>query len=443
MSTIETGARALGIGLHPHQLQLGAMLDEGVEVTAIQWPRRAGKTTSVWAWLIGYAMENPDTLIASTAQSRIKARARWSEFAGLLRKGSECPHVRESIGSEQFEWSNGSRLWIVPPKPGAFRSDAADVVYVDEPQELHPDASVELEQAVMPMLDTREPGQVILSGTPGFIRAGWFWDALEAGRAGEPGHMASIYAAADFDDVDDEAVWLRIHKGIGTLTTLQKMRARHAGFARKDPQKWAMEYMGIWPGSKDGRALSAEDWEACGLDDFAERPERFALSFDVSPDGSRASLLATWRDDDEVVWWELLAHGDTRTIGREALRLSRKYRVPIAYDAIGANLEVAEALQRARPAPKLMPMTMRDMMTGAAMTDKLVKRRELRHARQPTLDEAAEGVAWRDVGDNGRLFGRRASAGDVSSIVAGSAGIVAFDRMPKRATLRTVTRVAS
>lgn len=444
-SAIEAGAKALGIRLHPHQLELGTLLDEGCEITAIQWPRRAGKTTSVWAWMLGKAITSPGTLIAVTAQTRMKARARWAEVAAPLERAtSGDPHIRYSIGSEQFEWVNGSRLWVVPPKPEAFRSDAADIVYVDEPQELDPDRSDELEQAVMPLLDTREPGQVVLSGTPGFARAGWFWRALQDAAADEPGLRASVYAALEGDDTADHDVWKRVHPGIGTLTTLEKMISRHRGFVRKgDTQKWDMEYMGLWPGSTDRRALPEAGWLAGAQQEFMDRPERFGLAYDVSPDGTKASLVAAWRDSDDRPVVELIAHGTAEQIGRKALEVYRSRKMKPTYDQMGYNLEVAEKLLRARPKPSLNPLTMKDMFTAAATLSKAVKTGELIHFDQPDMNAAAEATAWRNVGDNGQLFGRRASSGDITATVAASEALLAYDRMPAARVVRIQTRLTA
>lgn len=442
-SAIEVGAEAMRIRLHPYQVELGRMLDGGVETNVIQWPRRMGKTTSVWCWMIGKAIETPGFLVITTAQTRDKARLRWLDAAALLRKGPHCPNIRESNGSERFTWSNDSQLWIVAPKPEAFRSEAADVVYVDEPQELDPEESNDLEQGIMPLLDTRAEGQVILSGTPGDVRAGWFWDSLRHGEASTPGFAMSLHAAAEEDDVNDEAVWQRVHLGIGALTTLDKMRSRHAKMSER---QWSMEYMGIWPGSSDNRAISEAHWTAAAVEDDEDWPQiplRFGLCYDVSPDGSTAALVAAWRDEDGVAYGELLEYGDTHTIGRESLRIGRKFKAAIGYDQIGANLEVAEALSRARPKPKATPLGMRDMMAGAAVLSKLIKTGGFKHRCQPDLDAAAEGVAWRAVGDSGRLFGRRASAGDVTPIVALSGALLLFDRLPVAQETRIVTRVSA
>ncbi|WP_026874286.1 hypothetical protein [Jiangella gansuensis] len=454
---MEAGAKLLGVELHDHQLELGELLDAGHETTAIQWPRRAGKTTSIWAWLLGRCATEDDTLILTTAQSGFKARDRFMSIMRMLdrAKAPGRPRVYQGAGHEAFEFANHSRLWVVAPKADTALGDAANVIYVDEAQALAPDASLDFEQAAMPLLDTVEDGQVVLSGTPGKVRAGWYWNALQTGlgeRTGvvvgsyAPGHAVSVYAAQPGDKWDDERVWRRIHPGIGRLTTIEKIRARHTKFA-KEPLRFAMEYLGVWPGTDQRRAIDADEWAAAG-DDFAEKPDRFGLAYDVDPLGVQASLVAAWRDDDGLAHIELLMHGEPRQIGKEALRVAREHRVPIGYDNLGQNLDVAEGLNRAKPKPKMMPLALRDIVAAQSglMAELRITEKHpavtLQHPDQPVLNAAVESAAWRTVGDSGQLFGRRVSTGDITAIVAAANALLVFDRMPKRTSIRIVTRAS-
>jgi hypothetical protein len=451
---VTAGAKLLGVEMHPHQHELGTLLDQGEEENAIQWPRRAGKTTDVWAWLLGRCAIEDGTQIVTTAQSGIKARDRFMSIARMLEsvRAPHSPFIYRGAGHESFDFANGSRLWVTPPKAGSALGDAADVIYVDEAQALDPAESLDFEQAVLPLMDTRPGAQTVLSGTPGKVRAGWYWNELQTGLAGRtgivkgclvPGHAVSVYAAQPGDDWSDERVWRRVHPGIGTLTTIEKIRARYEKFKAADELlRFAMEYLGVWPGTDDTRAIDADDW-AAGSGDFAEKPDRFGLAYDVDPLGVHASLVAAWRDAAGFPHLELLLHADPRLIGREALRVSRAHRVPIGYDDLGQNLDVAEGLNRARPKPKLQPLKLRDIVTAQSALIGHLRERELRHPDQPVLNAAAEAAAWRTVGDSGQLFGRRVSTGDITPIVAGANALLVFDRMPKRASVRIVTRKAS
>lgn len=436
MTTIETGAKMLRMDLHPHQIALGDMLDARIETTAICWPRRAGKTTSTWAWMLGRCETVPDQQWITTAQKGTKARDRFMAVARTLERfypqDDGGPRIFRGAGHEALEWKNGSRLSVVAPKGEAFRGDGANV-YVDEPQELAPAVSEDLRQGALPLLDTLEDGQIILSGTPGKIRAGWFWDALEAGRRGAPGYALSEYAAPEHADPEDEEVWKATHPGIGTLTTLEKMRARREGMSL---HQWTMEYLGWWPPDLSTTALDLEAWARSEVPVVA-RPDRPGLAFDVAPDGSSAALMAGWRDEG-VAYLGVLDHRHgTSWLPRAAADVASRLRVPVRYDAIGANHGVAAELGRMRGVT-LVSSTVRDAMGAAQRLASDIAEGRLRHFGQSSLTAAAEGAAWRQT-EGGRLFARKASAQDVCPLVAGSLALWQFDQTPARQPVRIVT----
>src|SRR5699024_2291568 len=102
-----------------------------------------------------------------------------------------------SNGDESIEFDNGSRIWVVPPESGAFRGEAADAMLFDEAGELTLQRSEDLLAGALPLMDTRPRGQVIITGTPGLIRAGLLWSTLERGRTREPGVGILDYSARD------------------------------------------------------------------------------------------------------------------------------------------------------------------------------------------------------------------------------------------------------
>ncbi|WP_176986536.1 hypothetical protein [Jiangella alba] len=445
---MERGAKRLGFtgrsALKAHQLEWDEILEDAHETTAMSEPRRTGKTTALWCRWIGLCEERDDFMILTSAQSGIMARRRFLGMARLLERhhphADGGPKINKSVGHESFEWANGSMLWVVPPKDKSVRGDAADVAFLDEQQELDAEVSYDLRGGIMPLFDTRDDGRVVLAGTPGKVRAGWFWDSLEAGRNGKPGHTLIEDAAQRGQDVDNEALWPLWHPGLRNgLTTLDKLRARRAGM---DKATWAREYCGQWPGTDDKRALSEEKWTASGLDIPVAKPERFSIAFDVEIDSSSAALVAAWRDDDGVAYVELLEHGSPADVGREALRVSLKYRIPVHHDSIGANLKVAEGLERARPKPKVSPLIVKDMHVAASTLVEALDDGKLRHFKQPGLDNAAEAAAWRNL-EGGQLFARRASKGPVAPVVAASEALLAFDRLPVIRKSRIIARRAA
>src|SRR5690606_9278829 len=153
--------------------------------------------------------------------------------------------IRWANGSEALEFSNGSMLWVVPPRSDAFRSEAADTMLFDEAGELDPAQPEDLLEGALPLLDTRPQGQAIIARPPARSRAGLLWSTLQEARTGEDPTTGIVdYSIRDDESsvllgedglplLDeqgrpqlDEAVVRRVHPGIGTLTTWAKMQAR-------------------------------------------------------------------------------------------------------------------------------------------------------------------------------------------------------------------------
>jgi len=102
--------------------------------------------------------------------------------------------------------------------------------------------------------------------------------------------------------------------------------------------------------------------------------------------------------------------------------------VALRYDAIGANHGVAAEIDRLRGV-RLVSGGLKDAMGAAQRVASDLAEDRLRHFGQSSLTAAAEGAAWRQT-EGGRLFARKASAQDVSPLVAASLALWEFDAAP-------------
>ncbi|MCZ9883713.1 terminase large subunit domain-containing protein [Arthrobacter sp. B2a2-09] len=421
------GAEMLGWTLHPHQLELAKLLDERHETTAVCWPRRAGKTTILWAWILGMCDLNEDFEVVVTAQSGQKSRERYLSAARRLDRyypeDKGGPRILRGAGDLSMYFPNGSRLHSISPDPDNFRGDAASVILIDEFQAIDPEKSEDIRQGAAPLLDTVEDGMFLLCGTPGRQRAGWYWNALEAGRQGLAGHAISEYAAAEHEDIENESVWLATHPGIGTLTTIDKMRARRASLTT--PQ-WSMEYMGQWPPDMVTRALPAPLWEATAVDPQPIPDGNWTLGFDCAIDGISASLTASWIDEEGHAFMQVMEHrAGTNWVAKEIQKaVTANPRLDVVYDPIGFNVQVAQSYGRLPRAntSRLKALTLKEVGAGAAFISQALADGTLRHANSASLDQSAEAVVWRWNNET-RLFGRKASNSDISALCAGSAAL--------------------
>ena len=449
-----TGCQMLGFTPTPQQWKIASALNAWDSErerplntsVAVCVPRRAGKTTALLALAVGRCAVRPGYTVLFTAQSGTKASARFLEMARTLERTMPDVDARgfrimRGAGNQNLTFQNGSLFQVLPPKPDAFRGDSGDLLVLDEAQEHTADVSAELLGAILPTMDTRPGAQLVVAGTAGSRRSGIFWDALEEGRKKATRSGIIEFAAPDSttdEDAENPDLWLASHPGIGTLTDLETIQVRFEKLPR--PQFMA-EYLGIWAQDYSQSAIDQDAWAGCSTD-FDKKPEHFALAFDVSVDGSVACIAAAWRDDTNA-YVEIVEHKlGTDWLVPRINELARKYRTTIGHDTVGAALVEAEALHKLRPRPKVAPLAYKDLSPGCATFMKEINSGTLRHFDQPSLNEAAAKVVKRPLGENGWAWGRRASGGDITPLVAATMALRTFDNMktPSKMVIITSTK---
>jgi hypothetical protein len=454
-----TGLIGRRLELKPHQLLVPEVLDEGYEFTGILMPRRSTKTTSVVAWMLGRCMTREDYLacliFATTAK---KARLRFAQdIAPMLRRvyPQEVPgkrgwfrvgdgltyHVTLTAGMERVEFSNGSVFAIVAPTGDDLRSEAWDLIVVDEAGEAEPEKGEDLMSAALPTMDTRVGAQMVVMGTAGRYRKGnLLWDQLEEGRAGVGGILE--YAGPDLLTAEDVEDWGKVsailevsHPGIASgLTTLATLESRYRKMKR---DLFLGEYVSIFGDTGGGGSvISPSKWKEAEVPfvmSYPQPPERFALAIGVTPALTFGAIVAVWRDTKGIAHVLVLRHGPgIRWMADEAAELARKYRLPIVHDNFGSVLVVVEELHQRNPRPRFDPQTTRDTTTAAAKLVEAVETGRLAHYAQDALTDAALSARKRTIGPKAWAFGRRDIEDDISALEAASLALRAYDETPDR-----------
>jgi hypothetical protein len=440
--------------LQPQQLVVADVLnatgEDGLALTStvvICIPRRASKTTSIWATILGRCASREEYQVAFTAQSGTKARDRFMKdlVAPLERrfaKGDGGFRINRSKGGEHIQFDNGSRIDVLPPIPDNFRGDGYDVVVIDEAQTQGPEETAELKAAILPTFDTRPGAQLIIAGTAGKHRSGMLWQSLEDGRHGRASTGIVEYAAGDTlteEEQADPEVWMRSHPGIGTLTTVEAVARNHEAMKSK-PDTFAAEYLGVWPIGGGGRFLSVDKWTASAIaGELPVPPAHFAFGFATHPDQLSAAIVAAWRDGAGNAHLLLIDHQpNVRWLVPRVIALGKKYpKAKFAHDTFGVVVAEVESLQRAKPRPRLAPQSMQDVKTSAAVIVKELNDGHLRHYGQEEMDAAARLAVKRKIG-NGWGLGRGMSEDDITPLEAASYALHIIDGEKKREPFKPI-----
>lgn len=402
----------------PQQLLVVDALAAGEARNAVLLPRRSSKSTTLIALALGRAEAREDYRVAVLTLTTGKAgRSRFQkDVVPALERSTDREQVKivRAAGQERVEFreSGGIVAWLSTMDD--LRGEAFDLIILDEAGEPDPQKVEDTLAAAMPTLDTRPDAQIVVAGTAGKYRSGnLLWDWLVLGRDGRAGIVE--YAMPDTIQDEDVETWeqvepliLAAHPGIGTLTTLDRVRGNFETLPRL---VFMAEYGGLF--GDEGGTTSLFDplkWARTGVDGaLPAPPDRFSLAFAPHPDQTCVSIVAAWRDDEGRAVPLLL--DDLPGIDKAVpilARLARTYRVPIVYDA-GSQVAqlIVEKLNRVTPRPKFEPYTYADVKRAASLIVDEVDRENVVHYRDQTvLNEAVHRTVKRKSGDRGWLLGR-------------------------------------
>lgn len=455
------GAKALGLigrrkTLHPQQLLVADMLNAGHKFNGLIMPRRSTKTTSILAWLIGRALSHEDEMLAyGVMTTQKKARDRYmKDVVPILEKTHPVKATRPfklltANGFERIVFENGSVLVITGPNPDDYRSEAFDVIVLDEGGELEAERGADVLGAALPTMDTRPGAMLVASGTAGeFAKGNVLYDRLVPGRRGDPRYGILEYAAPEATtdleleawEPDDEHPEARVrelveltHPGVASgLTTMADVRDNYEALGA---EKFGREYLGIWgAGAAGGGLIDLTRWAESALDDpLPEPPGHFALAMAVHPDQRCASIVAAWREEGIAYIGVLDARSGVSWVSDAAMQFSARYRVPIVIDSGGSGSVELEYMQRQRPRPKLAPQSWRDVRIAHGGFVKALNRGHVRHYDQEELNDAARLVVKRKAGgSDGWAFGRRDATDDITALEAAALALNYYDAVPEK-----------
>ena len=121
--------------------------------------------------------------------------------------------LRRSAGTERITLPGRSYLKAFPPKAGALRSNALDLVIVDEAQEHGVLLGAQLDLTISPVFSTWPRRQLVLVATAGTDSSDYLLRYLENARKTLPGYCVVEFGIHDGEDVDDETLWPLRHPG--------------------------------------------------------------------------------------------------------------------------------------------------------------------------------------------------------------------------------------
>ena len=434
---------AADYGLVPDPWQR-LVLDDWLSVTGERWssltcglacPRQNGKNGIVEVREL-FGMVGRGEKILHTAhevKTARKAFKRLQHFFGRSVKdpAARFPELNDLVdelrnvnGQEAIFLSNGGSVEIVARSKNSGRGFTADVLVMDEAQEM----SDEDLEALMPTTSAAPLGnpQWIFTGTPpgpkvnGEVFTRTRTNALteSAGRicwhewsACDPEDVAGL-------DLDDRDVWERTNPALGYRLQIDVVEGERAQFS---DEGFARERLGVWepPNRHGDEVIDKVAWRASEdpLSSFTGPP---VFAVDLTPDRSmerRASIAVAGRRPDGLLHVEIAENrpGTAWVLDRLA-ELQQRWGGRFVADSTGpAGSIIPDAAMRG---VVIEPMSARDHAHACGFFYDLVMEGRMRHRPEPLLDRALEGAIRRSAGDGAWTWSRKSSAVDISPIVA-------------------------
>jgi phage FluMu gp28-like protein len=199
------------------------------EFLAARWCRQSGKSWTISALLLNYALNHPDSYIAVVGPSWRQTKLNIRRISYFLRK---LPN-QEGINAQKtkISFSNGSVIEAFPNNPDTIRGPTLNVVWWDETNFTANDG--DLYDAILFTLGTTD-GKLVCTSTP------WNTDSL----------FWRMCNHKDFGDFARHHVtWERAQEPHGPLCKgiLEKIKRQFG----EDPMRWRREMEAEWAEDED------------------------------------------------------------------------------------------------------------------------------------------------------------------------------------------------
>jgi hypothetical protein len=266
--------------------------------------RQSGKSTlmRIVALFMAYTR---GAMVLGAAQSLDLAVESWRSAVALAEGdpelAAEIASIRRVNGGESLNLRNGGRYRVTAASRSAGRGLSVDVLALDELREMR---TWEPWSALSATTLARPNAITMCFSNAGDASSVVLNDLRARALGGAEGVGLLEWSAPDNADLDDPAAWAQAVPALGYTVTAAAIRG---ALAADPPPIFRTEILCRQVSSLEG-AVPADAWNAClDVEQTLEGVrDRVCLGLDVSPDLSRAALVAAGLDSDGRVLVEVV-----------------------------------------------------------------------------------------------------------------------------------------
>lgn len=423
-------SRALGAPLMPWQELVAKVATERhpdapdeyrYRTVVVTVPRQAGKTTLLRAISAHRALTGHRRRVFSTAQDGKTARRRWRDLVDVAEVSPlrSAVTVRQSQGSEELRFPNGSSIAPFAPTPTNLHGETPHLVMIDEAWAFDETDGAALMAAVSPAQITLADRQLWIVSTAGTAESGFLNDLVERGRdaVDDPTSRLAYFEwsadpeAAEADPYSAET--MSFHPALGHTQQLSDLMEQ----ARVESKgNWFRGYLNLLTGSTN-TIVDLAAYDALGRPDLEVPPlADLTIAYAAARDRSAATIAAGWSHG-ETVFTAVLRTGPGAGWLTDAVEhLAKTGAARIAADGAGATRAVTEDLQQR--GVEVEVLTSSEWATACESWLGNVEDGHLEHDAHEQTRAAIEVAVLRPLG-GARALSEAASTGNIDAVKAG------------------------
>jgi hypothetical protein len=320
-----------------------------------------------------------------------------SYFENFDDLGKKVRRIREANGEQGIEMMNGQRLKFMARSKGGGRGFSADVLLLDECQEL----ADQTWAAILPTTSARENPQIWIAGTPPSPNDNGevFTRFRKAAVEGKDKRLAwQEWSVSGSVDLDDHKLWRQTNPAIGKRITIDHIQDERNSM---DDSTFARERLGMWASDEQLAVVPAAVWAARAIDEVPDLPVS-AYGLDMNPERTLATVAVGVLTDGGV-HVEVAEMGDV-TLSTDALiswlveKAGR--RIPVVMDAYSPARSLEPVLKHR--GVKVHALSGNELMQACGgFYDAATKDGSITHYDQAPLNLSLAGAKKHALGDAG------------------------------------------
>lgn len=331
------------VELNPHFIEQNQFINDPSRYIAAQCSRRAGKTNGLAIRFLNALATHPKSQCIYLALTRDSAR---DIMLPVLHEMNDLYNLGCTFTESKLTMThpNGSKLLLMGADMSNFikrlKGRKYPAVAIDEAQDFGPHLQSLIDDVLTPSISDYSDGWLALTGTPGPVPQGYFFDVTQKGRFG--------YAVHKWD-ITKNPFMPSPGAFIADLMSKREWGDNHPTLLREWRNQWVLDVQSLWVRYK----ADINHYES--LPDIKPDTWTYGLGIDIGFKDSDALAVVAWCDTAPTTYLVeeiVTAKQDLTSLVQQIQSLQKKYDISkMVIDEGGLGKKLAEEMRRRHHIP--------------------------------------------------------------------------------------------